>query len=50
MDVSVFVFEVYYSLFDSTSVSDKNIKYPIISVSAKYILFLKPSKSYNITN
>jgi hypothetical protein len=38
MDVSVFVFEEY-SLSNSTSVSDKNVKYPILSESAKYKLF-----------
>ena len=38
MDVSVFVFEVY-SLSNSTYVSNKNMKYLIISVSEKYKLF-----------
>jgi hypothetical protein len=38
MDVSMFVFEDY-SLSDATSVFNKIIKYPILSVSAKYELF-----------
>jgi hypothetical protein len=38
MDVSVFVFENYY-LSDSTSIFNKNVKYPTLSVSMKYKLF-----------
>jgi hypothetical protein len=38
IDVSVFIFENYY-LSDSTSIFNKNVKYPTLSVSTKYKLF-----------